>query len=69
MRIINRLAKIVAGSDGVEKHVFVRCVQEALCVARSSGMAECGRRGCKQWHMGGGGCFQEGCDHPTDDVG
>ena len=26
----NRLAKIVAETDGVEKHVFVRRVQEAL---------------------------------------
>ena len=35
MRVINRLAKIAVESDGVEKHVFVRRVQEALSVART----------------------------------
>ena len=33
MSVINRLAKTASESDGVEKHVFVRRVQEALCVA------------------------------------
>ena len=35
MRVITRLAKVAAESDGVEKHV--RCVQEALSVARVQG--------------------------------
>ena len=37
MRVINRLAKITAESDAVEKHVFVKRVQEALRVARVQG--------------------------------
>ena len=34
MRVINRLAKIAAESDDVEKYVFVRRVQEVLSVAQ-----------------------------------
>ena len=37
MRVINTLAKIAAESNGVEKHVFVRRMQEALSVARVQG--------------------------------
>ena len=37
MRVMNRLAKIAAESDGVEKHVVVRSAQEALSVARVKG--------------------------------
>ena len=49
MRVINRLGKIASESDAVEKHVFVRRVQEALSIWRECrGTAGCGRRGCKQ---------------------
>jgi hypothetical protein len=37
MHVINRLAKIASGSDGNDKHVFVRRAQEALSVARVRG--------------------------------
>ena len=65
----NRLAKIAAASDGVQKHVFVRHVQEALSVARVKGNGWVWKKGLQAMAYGGGSCLQEGYDQPTDDVG
>ena len=69
MRVINRLAKIASESDGIEKHAFVRRVQEALSVARVQGNGWVWKKGLQAMAYGGGLCFQEGYDQPTDDVG
>ena len=69
MRVMHGLAKIVAEWDGVQKHVFVRRVQEALSVARVQGNGWVWKKGLQAMAYGGGSCFQEGYDQPTDDVG
>ena len=68
-RVINRLAKIASESDGVEKHVFVRRVQEALSVARVQGNGWVWKKGLQAMAYGVVRCFQEGYGQPTDDVG
>ena len=53
MGVTNRLAKIAAESDGVEKHVFVRRVQEALSVARVQGNGRVWKKGLQAMAYGG----------------
>ena len=62
MRVMNRLAKIASESDGVDLHVFVRRVQEALNVARVQGNGWVWKKGLQAMAYGGGHCFQEGYD-------
>ena len=69
MRVLNRLATIAAESDGVEKHVFVRCAQEALSVARVRGNGHVWKQGLQAIDYGGGRCFQTGLDWLTEEVG
>ena len=64
-----RLATIVAESDGVEKHVFVRRAQEALGVARVRGNGYVWTKGLQAMAYGGGRCYQTGLDRPTEEVG
>ena len=54
MRVTDRLAKLAAGSDGVEKHVCVRRVQEALTVARVQGNGWVWKNGLQTMAYGGG---------------
>ena len=69
MRVLNRLATIVAESDGVEKHAFVRRTQEALSVALVHGNGHVWKQGLQAMAYGGGRCFQTGLDRPTEEVG
>jgi hypothetical protein len=64
MRVINQPAKIAAESDRVEKHVFVRRVQEALSMARVRGNGWVWKKGLQAMAYGGGHCFQELCPAP-----
>jgi hypothetical protein len=45
MRVIDRLIQVAAESDGDEKHVFVRRVQETLSVARVEGNGRAWKKG------------------------
>ena len=60
MRVINWLAKIASESDGVEKHVFVWRVQEALSVARVQGIGWVWKKGLQAMAWGVVRCFQRG---------
>ena len=59
MHVTNRLARIAADADGVEKHVFVRGTQEALSMARERGIGYVWNKGLQAMAYGGGWCFQE----------